>query len=297
MACSEGRKRRRRDITRVVPPDIKHDQEDALPVKGSQLISTVYGTTCIFGTTGSGKTVLLHHVLKNTLDRRTRVFIIASTHDTDPVYRSIKEMLAGKGCSVVCFDSLIDERKVNVMEAITKVMTAECADDASSHLRCQRSPTSRGSAKTKAKPCVLFGDETAQVGDTPKKRRRYRTRVPRFVIVCDDLDKQQVRSESLYNVAKKIRHFNAHLYILSQHPIDCKPSLLSNTHQVLIGRTYQREYLERVFRLLQVAMTFEAFWELYQSVISTRHHFLHLDRDKCTWRDTFGTAHSLVDPE
>jgi len=77
----------------VEMPKVKRDWDAHLPVKGRVIIPEQFYNLVAFGTTGSGKTVLIHHLIRHTIDKRTTVHIFSDTYTVDPVWVTIVEYL------------------------------------------------------------------------------------------------------------------------------------------------------------------------------------------------------------
>ena len=60
------------DIRKVKPPRLV-GRGDELPLKGHELIDQNYCNVFLAAVTRSGKTVTLNHLIKHTIDKRTRV--------------------------------------------------------------------------------------------------------------------------------------------------------------------------------------------------------------------------------
>ena len=71
-------------------------------VYGSDMLKNPYGTIALVSKTNTGKTTTLYNMLNHTIDpkRKTNVVIFCSTHEMDPTYDKIKELLERKKCIV-----------------------------------------------------------------------------------------------------------------------------------------------------------------------------------------------------
>lgn len=270
-----------RDIRQVQPIPQPRGWAAAKPVKGAALFPYLYGSLALLGRTASGKTTILRHMLRHTVDERTTVYVFCSTLDVDPAWQDILKVLKRLGATVVTYDSMFETddrgRRRNIVPELVARMNGAVSAAADEAKRPAHAP--RG-------PC-LFDD----VRSGRPKPKSYHDQTARHVVIFDDLDRAELRSPVLANLVKKNRHVQARVYILSQHPIHLQPDCAANLSQIWLGESYSDAYLQRFFssRLNSVPdLRLADFLRLYHEAIAVPHRFLVCDQRDNTFHFNFG---------
>ena len=102
-----------KNIRKIKP--IKIQGGSKLPVKGHELVSDLYARIFCCAPSNSGKSTVINHLVKNTIDERTTVVIFSSTVEIDPIYQNIVKFCNRKKIPIITFNHIIQDG-VNMLE-------------------------------------------------------------------------------------------------------------------------------------------------------------------------------------
>ena len=256
-----------KDITVIKAPRIK-GYGNSLPVKGAVLIPELYSTVFLAGKTYSGKSVVINHLVKNTIDKRTTVLLFCSTANIDKNYIDLQAWLTRKDIKCVVFNSLIDDDTgENMLDAFLKNIEGEQAVE-----------EPEVEIKNDPKPChcIFENQEEIQLETKPRKIV-YKDSVPEYVIILDDLNKDELRSYCILNLVKKNRHYKARVFISTQFIHGLTPSTWANIWYLYIFGGFSRENMKLVYGRVNTSLTFDNFIALYQEITSKKFAFMNLN--------------------
>lgn len=266
MTSEKKVKKRKRDIFTVKPVKIEQTDDDKLPILGHEILgddTPLYGNVFLAAKTNSGKTTVMHHLLKHTVDKRTTVIIFCSTLDIDPVWVKIIEMLEAKKCKVITFDSMIDEAtKVNLLEKVFKQLKEDSGDE-----------NNHPKIITELHPGIITNQMLVPEKPVPKPT----TRVPKYVLIGDDLSVNELRSTAVCNALKKSRHYKCKMYLSSQHILHCSPQSFSQLSTLYLWPGFSQHYIKTLWERSNLGIDFEQLWMLYTELLKTPHDFLNIN--------------------
>lgn len=266
------RKRKRQsDIFTVQKVKVEHDPLEHLPVKGEEIIPQQYANILLAAPTGSGKTTVIDHMSRHTIDKRTQVFIISSTVNIDPVWIAICDELKKREIDVVKYESLFQDRQ-NILEIILDSLREQ-------RMRRQSQVSGKGP------PPVIFSQRSLPFGKGREqhmtegeidffKGQRPKDKVPENWIILDDLNKEELLSPVVVNLVKKNRHYLARTTISSQHLIHFKPDAFDQEHELLVFGGFSRHYIDTLFERMNLQITKDQFWLLYTELTKEEHSFM-----------------------
>jgi hypothetical protein len=255
-----------------VKPLVNADAVEIDKIRGGKLFPELYGVTYLSSRRKSGKTSVLAEILKRTTDKKTVIWIFCPTHRIDPSWIQIIEYLENKGNTINCFDSMI-EGKTNLLDEIVTDLsnptTEEKKDKKNDEIPitkvCFENPENE---KTKGKPYK------------PKKK------APEHIFVFDDIS-QELKNVGLLALLKKSRHLKASVYISSQYLLDLQPAALKQLSFFLCFRSMTREKLEHIYKMLDLSVDIEKFYELYDFATKDPYCFLYIDMKNQKFRKNF----------
>jgi mRNA-degrading endonuclease RelE of RelBE toxin-antitoxin system len=251
------------DICHIKPVKIKLDLRK--PLLGAKLIPYEYSSIFLCARTNSGKSTVINHLLKHTTDERSKIIIFGSTVNIDPLYIKMIADLRKRKIDVLTFEGIISDSGENLLETfLTYISTPEEQEDEKQVI---------------PKPTFLLFDDPENI-DKPerkKKKKKYKTRVPKYTIIFDDLTKEELRSDYLGNYLKKSRHYKCRTILSSQNLISIKPTSFSQLYAVYIWKGFSKPYIKVLYERLNINMSFNQFYELYKQITLEKYAFLNID--------------------
>jgi hypothetical protein len=245
-------------------------------IKGSSMFPELYYNTFISAKRNSGKTSVLSQILLNTCDKKTTLFIFCPTWRVDTVWSHIIESLENKGCEVNLYDSIV-EGKVNILDDIINCLCNENEDPKKTAIE---NPIEK-----------LMFKETKERKEYKPKRR-----APRYFFVMDDC--HQLKNPSVERLSKMNRHIKCNILLSSQYIHDVRPLIIKNLSHFLCFRSFSRDKLEHIHKILDLSVTLEKFFEIYDYVFKNpdeKYNFLYIDVRNNLFRKNFNKQIVLED--
>jgi hypothetical protein len=243
----------------AIPSDKK---DDNLPVKGKEMFGVVNSTALLVARRGSGKTTLLYNIIKNTCDKRTHIYFFVSTAYSDDSWQAIFDLCDSRKIGYEIFTDLIEDKVdhlANVIEHMKEAKEALLQEEEQKN-------------EPKEPEIVSFG------GQEYKKirKKKEKNKVPRFVVICDDVGAKDLRSQSMVKIFKTGRHY-CMSYISTQGILDVSPVEHSNNNFYLLFRGINLEKLKKSYDAMPLTISFEKLVELYQLATVDSHDFLYIN--------------------
>jgi hypothetical protein len=256
-----------------VKPLVIVDNSDEKKVKGGELFKNPYNCTFLCSKRFSGKTSVIAHILRKTSDKKTTFWIFCPTNKVDSTWIALIKLLEDKGNQVNVFDSIMDG-KVNLLDEIVRDLSNPEEDI-----------IDKKEKDIEEKPIVKVN-----FGDKEKKKQEYKPKklAPRHIFVFDDIS-NELKNPSLVALCKKSRHFKASVYISSQYIHDLQPQTLKQLDYFLCFKSFSRDKLEHIHKLLDLTIDIEKFYNVYDFCFenSKGYDFLYIDVRKEEFRKNF----------
>lgn len=246
---------------------------DITKVKGGKLIPTVYNCTFLCAKRASGKTSTLAEILLRTSDKKTQFYVFCPTTKVDSSWITLIDKLESRGNVVNVFDSIMDG-KVNLL------------NDIMADLSMPEDSKIKTDDETKPLGIKLnFGDEAK------KEKKEYKPKkiAPKHIFVFDDIS-GELKNTALVSLLKKSRHFLSAVYISSQYIHDLQPQSIKQLDYFLCFRSFSRDKLEHIYKLLDLSIGLDKFIEIYDYCFkdpNERFSFLYIDVRNQTFRKNF----------
>jgi hypothetical protein len=246
---------------------------DITKVKGGKLIPTVYNCTFLCAKRASGKTSTLAEILLRTSDKKTQFYVFCPTTKVDSSWITLIEKLESRGNIVNVFDSIMDG-KVNLL------------NDIMADLSMPEDSKIKTDDETKPLGIKLnFGDEVK------KKKQEYKPKkiAPKHIFVFDDIS-GELKNPAVASLLKKSRHFLSAVYISSQYVMDLLPMSIKQLDFFLCFRSFSRDKLEHIYKLLDLSIGLEKFLDIYDYCFkdqNERFSFLYINVREQTFRKNF----------
>jgi hypothetical protein len=235
---------------------------------GEVLQSELYSNTLLIARKKSGKSTTINHLLKNTIDDRTTVYIFCSTAHIDKTWLAIQKMLKRRGIVFNVFTSVI-ENGVNVLETILETLAIKTPEE----------PTKSIIPPPPPHPICLFDDMPNP--DEPKKKKKipwtYKYDVPEHYFILDDLAQYELRGNTISDLFKKNSHYHCKTAVSSQHSIHLTPATYSQTDYVYIWKGFSRHYMDKIYENLKLSCEPDEFFRLYEFLTQKTYSFMNVD--------------------
>lgn len=256
-------------INSAVVKPIPLPKEDKREWKGAEVM-TGYPNVFICCRKNSGKTTMIHDMLKRTCcKRQTKVFAIVASHDKDANWIAIMHMLQEKGIPNEFYFSIHDP--VDGKNALDKIIE-----------EIDTPPES--SEDEEEEPQIIRDDTSLTVKRKPRKPKKL---APRFVIVLDDVS-SELKDKRIAMLYKRNRHSKCRTITSSQYIHDLVPAARTQIDIFLLGHSICREKLLHVYKFAEPPMSEEEFFEMYHfATTSGQYKFLYLNPTKQDYRVNF----------
>ena len=252
--------------------DTKCKKIDNRPIKGFDLIPSLYACIYLCAKTKSGKSVASCHMIKQCSTTSTVVIVFSNTLYNDDNHIKLKKLCKSKNIPYLGYTSLIDNG-VNVLKAFInnlkeKAELAEINDNGDSI------PSDK----------CLFNNEDDNTGNTGGKRGHYQS--PEYIIFFDDL-RNEIKNPELVQLIQLHRHWKCKVIIASQYINDLVPATLQNLNYCLIFRGIPNDKLIKIHKDFDLDIPIEQFISLYKYATSDKYQFFYIDIRNELFRKNF----------
>jgi len=259
----------------IVKPLVSIQNTDIKKIKGGQLFSNPYNCSFLCAKRKSGKTSVLAHILQKTSDKKTTFWVFCPTNKVDESWITLIKLLEDRGNTVNVFDSMV-EGKVNLLDEIV----ADLSNPEGAVEEKKDEPAVKGVK-------IKFGDEVSE-----RKKQEYKPKklAPLHIFVFDDIS-NELKNPALVALCKKSRHFKASVYISSQFVHDLQPQTIKQLDYFLCFRSFSRDKLEHIHRLLDLTIDLEKFYDIYDYCFKDDNYtFMYIDVRNQLYRKNFNKA-------
>lgn len=267
---------REETINNIVVKPLVHtvNSIDISKVKGGKLIRTVYNCTFLCAKRSSGKTSTLAEILLRTSDKKTQFYVFCPTTKVDSSWITLIDKLESRGNVVNVFDSIMDG-KINLLNEIMADLSSPEND------KIKVDDEERNSVVK-----LNFGDEQIK-----KKKQEYKPKkiAPKHIFVFDDIS-CELKNPALVSLLKKSRHFLSACYISSQYIHDLQPQSIKQLDYFLCFRSFSRDKLEHIYKLLDLSIGLDKFINIYDYCFkdpNERFSFLYINVREQKFRKNF----------
>ncbi len=296
-----------------ITPVVQNGGEpDLAKIKGAEFIPSLYANIFICAKKKSGKTNVIHTLLKNLVTIESEVFIISSTIYKDKTWTAIRKMLKKEDVDYRNFTSFIEPKSgVSILPDL--IAGKPVSDDEG-----EEAPMSKKQKKLAfADPRVTLLREDAkthmwdiglargnayeqpftfmQHPRAPKERKKPKLKAAEKIFVFDDLG-QELRHDSISQLMKTNRHQHAKVILSSQWITDLHPQAIKQLDYCLLFKSFNKEKLERIHSLLDLGILYDEFEALYKYATSTPFSFLYIDVRNEQYRKNFNESLRIDHP-
>lgn len=285
-----------KQISKFVVTKVKGGKRDTRPVRGADLFPEVYSNIFICSKKKSGKTTVIHNILRECCGKKTVVYIFSSTVHKDDTYKAILKMLKEKDIVVHAHEHFMDGSRSLIKDVITELQEKARLEKEKEDLREERLKKEKENPSgVKLVPDIrngIFwgGMKRADAEEEPEEKEKKESKLaPEFIFCFDDLS-SDLRSAQICRLLKFNRHFKSKCIISSQWVSDLKPEGLRQIDYFLLFPSIPDKKLNALFEILRLNITLEQFQTLYKHATSEPYNFLYVDITQCLYRKNFNIA-------
>lgn len=247
-----------------------HDK-DTRPIKGEALFPEIYSNIFLCSKKKSGKTSTIYKILNSCCGKDTKIIAFCSTLYKDDSWETIRTWADVHGLCFTGHTSLKGDDGEDLLQATIQEMeqdnsTGENPVDSSSSSHC----------------------EIDDHKETIKKKKKSKYRSPEYIIIMDDLA-SELKSTSVTGLLKKNRHFKSKVILSSQYLNDLLPAARKQLDYIILYRGHPDKKLLEVHRDADVALSTQAFINLYKFATKEPFSFLYIDTTNQQFRRNFNT--------
>lgn len=239
-------------------------------VLGYDFFPDPYGNVYICATKGRGKTMVIYNILKNTIDKRTKVVIFSSSVNKDNTYKEIVKHCEKKDIECITYNHF-KENGINLVSEMIRELKKARVDDKQKGVKVE----------TEQK---LLTDEN----DPRPKRKKKKKIVPEYLLIFDDLG-NALRDKDIETLTKINRHFKIRNLMSFHVKNDVLPGTTKQADYVLLFGGYPEKKLEELHQQLVISVDFDTLLKLYKHATAEKYNFLYIDTKKNKYRKNFNT--------
>ena len=254
--------------------------EDSRPLMGKEYFDGAepYQSIFISAKKKSGKSTLISNIVLSSISKKTMVFIVSSTHNIDPCYVKLKEILQKKGIIVVAYDS-VKEGKVNNIEVINAFCTeSKIKDDQLKEV-----------AEQQPEPMDIYEYlKNEEYKEKPRKEREAKYQTPKFIVILDDISNElQDKEGQIDKLFKEHRHSGTRVICSSQSINDLSPAARNQVDFVLLLGGFKKPALLLLYKNVDLHIEDDEFIKMYEWATKEKYQFLYIDVKNSRFRKGF----------
>lgn len=240
-------------------PNYGGAEEDKRPIAGYDVCPELYANIFICSRKNSGKTTIIHHILKNCATKDTTVIIFSSTAYKDKSMIGIRRYLKNKKIPCLTYNSIMDD-DVNRLEVLFDELKEQAKEE-------DEIDNSESESEEENVPKAMF-KEDSEDSDDEKPRRKSKYQAPEHIIVLDDLS-DELKMPIIVKLLKENRHLlRCKFLISSQYVKDILPSQMKNVDEWILMKGLSEEQIEHIYKHCQASVDFPTFMRYYLAATS-----------------------------
>ena len=283
-----------KDIRKIRPPRIFNNTTAKANLLGKELIKYLYPNILMLARKTSGKTTVIYHLIKHTVDAQTEVIIMCPTVNKDPTYIAIQRLLKKRKIP----NQIYDYADEDTFQALITSFEGESDDEQEPEPEppepcfIKHDCYAEGAQKHRAHELIGAWDTNKQTKKQTKKKKPFivlNTIKPKRLLIIDDVDKKFSRSEVIANFAKKNRHSQTRFIISVQFIHQLHPDCFSQLDLIYLfcGMTYKLIKKLNDRRAISNELTIKEFYKQYKKLTQTKYSWVNLDLIDYTIRSKF----------
>jgi len=246
-------------------------------IKGYDVIPMLYSNIFIAGFRGSGKTTALFHIMKECIDKETKVVVFANTHDCDSSWLHMKEWLEKRKQPHVFYSS-IKEDGVDLLDALVGSFVKEAAEE-QERLRAEKEQKKRDKKLCNKGGCRLTEANEDMPTTTPTTEGEKKVKSCKWFIVFDDISSELRGSKSVDRLLKQHRHYKSKVVVSSQDVCDLRPGTKNQAIIWLIFKGFGlSRFKDHIYSYLGVKLPVDKLYNIYTEVTKSQGSFLYVNK-------------------
>lgn len=261
-------------------PKIQTSSDEKLPFKGKHMFYHPYSNVFLCSRKMSGKTTVVYNIIRECIDKNTKVIFFVSTFRADTSYASIEKYLKKHEIKYEAFDSIRDiTYGISLLTAIIEEMKHEVEkenkvdDDDMDHFSEARY------------------DISNEINGTIHIKHKHMT--PKFLIIFDDISDEIKKDPTFIALLKKNRHLKSMIITSSQWFSDVLRGGRNNITVFILFQGIPDEILKEIYHSIALPLTFDKFKSLYYESTEEQYNFFYIDTNKGEYRKNFDTKFIL----
>jgi hypothetical protein len=275
----------------IIKP-VKVDHIPIKNIKGWQIIPVLFFVLYVIGKKGSGKTNIINHVIKNKIDKNTKVIVFGTTHNSCEVWKKIKKKLEKNNIENEFYNSIVDG-KTNNLDNLLKTFQE---NDAAEQQKIKDELKDNKEIKEEYTPLI-----DVEVLKYKKKKKYIKLKIgkklitPKYLIIFDDIS-HQLKTKDVSDLIKTLRHFKCAVIVSSQYPNDLELQARMQVDIECIFKGFDQEKIEEIFPQLNLPMlNKKEFYALYYNITKNsndhkdgnKNNYIYIDRNNEELRKNF----------
>ncbi len=238
-------------------------------IKSSDInIKNLYPNILICSKKASGKSVLVYNIMKKMINKHTIVFIFCPSYERDNSWITIIDYLKKKNNQYFVFTDIGSTLDTIIRDINTQIEEGDLpSEDEESEITD-----------------IMIKDDNKIVLHTieeeiPNKKyiRKPKRKSPEYLMIFDDMSREDLRSKSLSNFLIRNRHSKTATIISTQYVHFLPPSSLKNMDIFICFKSFSKEKLEVIKDSLDISFNFDLFWRLYKFCTDEKYDFMMID--------------------
>ena len=138
----------------------------------------------------------------------------------------------------------------------------------------------------------LMFDDPDKFVEEDKEPRKPKKKSAELFFILDDLG-QQLRSSTVSDMLKLIRHYSCKFLISTQHCNDIRPEGRNQLDFLLIFKGHDDKKLEELYKNFDIGIPFEDFLKIYHDATKEKYGFLYYDKCNDEFRKNFDMKYNI----
>jgi len=269
---------------KVKPIPVKKIDTDK--IKGYDMFPEIYANIFLCAKKKSGKTSCVSKILKECVNKDTRVFIFCPTHRKDESYKHIANFLDSKDIRYEMFDNIIED-KIDNLELIYGELIKEYGEEENEEIKNKDNFDPELFEKYINDHSICnFVDEEDCFKVVVKKKRKPKKIAPEIIFLFDDVS-NQLKTPSIARLLKTNRHFKSKVIISSQWPNDVHPDGRNMFDYWLLWGGHSFNKIETIHTNASLPIDLEEFYSIYINTTKNKFNFLYVDTVNNKYRKNF----------
>lgn len=263
-------KAKRINNVKIMPLEIPRVDPEC--IKGKEFFEDLTPNVLLVARKNSGKTTVLYHILRNCVNKRTKVFIFCSTVYKDPSYQLIVKMLSKRGVDVELFTDVREGKQNYLDEMVEEFKKMEEGGNIFDEKEREKDEDIK---------FLMFGGKQKKI--KPKEPKK---KTPKYAFIFDDIS-EDLRSPSIAYLMKKNRHFGIMNIISTQSYKDITPPAWSQIDFALLYPGLDLKTVSNIRTKMGLSVEDDELEQLYTYATEEKYNFLYIDKQKGTFRHNF----------